>query len=166
MTTVLMARTSKAGCKPALLSGAVSSCAPLGGSSQTGARMHLAALHPKGIFEFQLQPLAGTIFFVAAGVPPAVDGGILPPDPAPGLQPDPPIIQPSRAGVRLSAGRDARFYGRRDARRYRKMIIRCSGGTLPAVCGRRVYIQGDAGAGLFLSNPSYFHSLPSFFIRR
>jgi len=61
--------------------------------------------------------------FVAAGVPPAVAGGILPPGPTPGFQSGSQIIQPSRAGVRFSAGRDARLYGRQDARRYHKMRI-------------------------------------------
>ena len=62
--------------------------------------------------------------FVAAGVPPAVAGGILPPGPASGFQPDSQLFQQSsRTGVRFSAGRDARRFGRRDACRYSKMRI-------------------------------------------
>jgi hypothetical protein len=45
--------------------------------------------------------------YAAAGILPAVEGGILPPGPA----------SPSRAND-PSAGQDARLYGRQDARRY------------------------------------------------
>jgi len=38
-----------------------------------------------------------------------------------GFQPGAQIIPTSRAGVRFSAGRDARLYGRQDARRYHKL---------------------------------------------
>jgi len=55
---------------------------------------------------------------VAAGVPPAVDCGILPPVPVAVVQPDFQRFQPARAGVGFSAGRDARLYGRQDARRH------------------------------------------------
>jgi len=97
------------------------------------------------IYRFQLLKRGRTGFSVAAGlsaialatadVPPAVlsavalakaeAGGILPPGLAPGFRPSSQIIQPSRAGVPFSAGRDARLYGRQDARRYQKMRIRC-----------------------------------------
>jgi hypothetical protein len=70
-------------------------------------------------------PPGRNCFYVAAGVSPAVAGGILPPGATPGFQPDSQIVAPSRAKVRFSAGRDARLYGRQDARRYRKMRIRC-----------------------------------------
>ena len=103
-------------------------------------------LHLIRIYRFQLLPRGRTGFSVAAGlsaialatadVPPAVlsavaltkaeAGGTLPPGLTTGFQPSSQIIQPSRAGVRFSAGRDARLYGRRDARRYHKMRIRCS----------------------------------------
>jgi hypothetical protein len=82
-------------------------------------------LHLIRIYRFQLLPRGRTGCFVGAGVPPAVAGGILPPGPTPGFQPGSQIIQPSREGVRFSAGRDARLYGRQDARRYHKLRIRC-----------------------------------------
>jgi len=93
-------------------------------------------LHLIRIYRFQLLQRGRTGFFVGAGlsaialatadVPPAVAGGILPPGPTPGFQPGAQIIQPSRAGVRFSAGRDARLYGRQDARRCHKRRIWCS----------------------------------------
>ena len=98
--------------------------------------MRSRSLHLIRIYRFQLLPRGRTGFFVAAGlsaialatadVPPAVAGVILPPGPTPGFQPGSQIIQPSRAGLRFSAGRDARLYGRQDARRHHKMRIRCS----------------------------------------
>jgi hypothetical protein len=83
-------------------------------------------LHFIRIYGLQLRRPGRSGFFVAAGVPPAVAGGILPPGPTPRFKPDSQIIRPFRAGVRISAGRDARLYGRQDARRYYKMRIRCS----------------------------------------
>ena len=46
---------------------------------------------------------------VAAGVPPAVEGGVSPP----GIP-----VHANQGPAALSAGQDARLYGRRDARRY------------------------------------------------
>jgi hypothetical protein len=64
-------------------------------------------------------------------VPTPTWSAALPPGPTPGFQPGSQIIQPSRAGVRFSAGRDARLYGRQDARRYHKMRIRSGGWAAP-----------------------------------
>jgi hypothetical protein len=126
----------------------------MGGLELCGGTHH-AAIRPEGgagglhlirIYRFQLLQRGRPGFSVAAGlsaialatadVPPAVlsavaltkaeAGGILPPGPTPGFQPGAQIIQPSRAGVRFSAGRDARLYGRQDARRCHKRRIWCS----------------------------------------
>jgi hypothetical protein len=68
---------------------------------------------------------------VAAGVSPAVlsavafaeaeAGGILPPGPSSGFLPDLQLFQSSWTGLRFSTGRDARLYGRQDARRHHKL---------------------------------------------
>jgi hypothetical protein len=103
-------KTSTSRCHPALL------------RPGTGALRCRLSCGPGSIriCRFQLLPPGRTGCFVAAGlsaialatadVPPAVAGGILPPGPTPGFQPGAQIIQPSRAGVRFSAGRDARLY--------------------------------------------------------
>jgi len=85
----------------------------------------LPGQHLTRISVFKCIGWIGAAFFVAAGVPPAVAGGILPPVPTTGVEPGPQLLQPSRARMHFSAGRDARLYGRQDARRYRKMRARC-----------------------------------------
>ena len=121
------------------------------GSGPTGRVGAPPGLHLIHIYRFKLLPRGRTGFFVAAGlsaialatadVPPAAlsavavakaeAGGILPPGSTPRFQSGSQIIEPSAAGVRFPAGRDARLYGRQDARRYHKLRIRCS----PRDCG-------------------------------